>query len=94
MNKDHMRSESADSDMSLPYEAVSPTVLCNNSTGGNSGESSSSKGNDKDNDDDDPEEGDIEMPNDPTTPQTPTVGEYMKHKTTHIPFYILVSNLC
>ncbi len=66
MNKDSTCNENH---TSLSYEAVSPSVLCPNSTDGSAGEASSSSNSKPV----DTEEGNIEMPNDPTVPQTPTV---------------------
>ncbi len=80
MNKDSMHDSEG---TSLSYAAVSPHVLCPNSTAGNNGEQSSSSS--SNNSSTGPEEGDIELPNDPTVPQTPTVEEHMKHKIIHYP---------
>ncbi len=73
MSGDESHVKSHADDTSLTHTAVSPQVLCPNSTDGNIG---NGEGVDEDN----MEEGNIELPGGPTIPHTPTVEEYIKHK--------------
>ena len=64
---------------SLSPKAVSPHVLCPNSTDGNIGNGENINA-------DEMNDGNIEIPRDPTIPHTLTVEEYIRHKITHYPF--------